>query len=134
MSYPPTEKEDDVKKMVEDHVKKAADADHWLRENPPEIKWEGIRATPWVVDSNDPIVKMTAQYIEEIAGLKPFIGGLPIQCDFRLLGKYADTPEVLFGPLAANLHMPDENVDVESLIETTKIVALILADWCGFET
>jgi acetylornithine deacetylase len=134
ISYPPTEKEDDVKKIVEEHIKKAADSDHWLGENPPEIEWGGVRAIPAVIDSNHPITKMTAKYIEEIAGVKPFIGGFPIQCDFRLLLRHADTNQVLFGPLGQNLHCAEENVDIESLIEVTKIVALILADWCGYET
>jgi len=133
ISFPPYEKAEAVKKIVEEHIKKAADSDHWLSENPPEIEWFGVKATPSVVDSNHPLAKMTQHYIEEIAGVKPFIGGIPMHCDFRYPAIYANTPQIMFGPFGDRLHGVDEYVDIESLVTATKITALIIADWCGYE-
>ena len=38
---------------------------------------------------------------------------------------------MIFGPDGDGLHGDDEYVDVESLIETTKVIAATTIDWCG---
>jgi acetylornithine deacetylase len=38
---------------------------------------------------------------------------------------------VIFGPSGDGFHGVDEYVDIESLVETTKVIAASVIDWCG---
>ena len=39
-------------------------------------------------------------------------------------------PATCYGPIGGNLHAPDEWVDLESVRETTLVLALAAAEWC----
>lgn len=51
--------------------------------------------------------------------------------DARFYNLYFGTPATCYGPLGGNLHAPDEWVDLESLLNTTRVLALTTLDWCG---
>jgi len=51
--------------------------------------------------------------------------------DARFFGLYADTPALVYGPTAENIHGFDERVEIESIRRLTRTVALFIADWCG---
>lgn len=55
----------------------------------------------------------------------------PFPCDLFAFQKYGSTPGVIFGPAGGNLHGPDEWVDIESMVKTTKALCGFLAEWCG---
>jgi acetylornithine deacetylase len=51
--------------------------------------------------------------------------------DARLFNLYYDVPTTCDGPLGGNLHAPDEWVDLESVRQVTKVLAITAMDWCG---
>jgi acetylornithine deacetylase len=51
--------------------------------------------------------------------------------DARAFVVHGATPATCYGPIGANLHAPDEWVDLESVKATTLVLALAAADWCG---
>lgn len=51
--------------------------------------------------------------------------------DQWLLNLYGGTPTVQFGPGGGNAHSPDEFIYISELINSTKILALTLMEWCG---
>ncbi len=53
--------------------------------------------------------------------------------DARFFGQYQDTPGLVYGPMAENIHNFDERVNLESLRNITQIIALFVASWCGLE-
>ena len=51
--------------------------------------------------------------------------------DARAFVVHDATPATCYGPIGANLHAPDEWVDLESVKATTLVLALAAAEWCG---
>ena len=69
-----------------------------------------------------------------------FLGGnwwlfavLLLAPDLSFFGLYADTPALVYGPLAEDIHGFDERVNLTSLRRITQGIALFIADWCGVE-
>jgi acetylornithine deacetylase len=69
-----------------------------------------------------------------VTGEKPQITGRQGAADTRYLIKYGNTPSVIFGPgLTDQMHATNEWVDINYLIDATKILSLTIMDWCGYE-
>ena len=67
-------------------------------------------------------------------GREPQITGRQGAADIRYLIKYGQTPTVIFGPgMTEQMHANSEWVDVNDVINATKILALTVLDWCGYE-
>ncbi len=132
VGWPPGEEITDVKNEIEQVIEKTVEADPWLRKN-TKLKWIGIQANPHEQDINHPIVQTVKKYAEEVTGEKvQFSGGEGI-CDARYYVLYANIPAFHFGPVGVNLHSPDEYTEINSVIEVTKVLALTILDWCGYE-
>ncbi|KXA89582.1 hypothetical protein AKJ57_05150 [candidate division MSBL1 archaeon SCGC-AAA259A05] len=120
----------EVKKEFKEYIQKICSEDAWLKENPPEIEWFGLWAESSAIEKNSPIVK-TVQKNAKKVGLSPIPVGSG-GSDLRCLTKYANTPSILYGPSGSSIHGVDEYLDIDSLIETSKVITLTVADWCGF--
>lgn len=133
IGWPPREELEDVKKQVEDAIYRVAEEDPWLRENPPRIKWFGWRARPHEQDVNHPIVQTVTKFVKELTGKKTkFIGG-SAGLDTRHYVLHGKIPAICLGPRGSGLHSADEYVEIDSVVETAKILALTILDWCGYE-
>lgn len=55
----------------------------------------------------------------------------PAATDARFYGLYADTPALVYGPVCEGAHGHDERVDLGSVLDLTKVIAVFIADWCG---
>jgi acetylornithine deacetylase len=53
--------------------------------------------------------------------------------DTRFYGLYYNIPSLCFGATGAAMHGFNEYVDLESLRQSTKAIALFVAEWCGLE-
>ena len=53
--------------------------------------------------------------------------------DVRFFNLYRGTPATCYGPVGAKLHAPDEWVDLGSVKDVTKVLALTAMDWCGVQ-
>ena len=63
-------------------------------------------------------------------------GGLPVEgaafaCDTFIFNLHSDTPALIWGPEGANVHAPDEYVEIEALMDLVKMYALTMVEWCG---
>jgi len=54
--------------------------------------------------------------------------------DARVFALYADTPCLVYGPLADSIHGFNERVSIEAIRRITKTLALFTANWCGLES
>jgi acetylornithine deacetylase len=57
--------------------------------------------------------------------------GAPFSCDLFAFKKYGSTNAVIFGPVGGNLHAPDEWVDIDSVLTTTKVLIDFIVKWCS---
>ena len=51
--------------------------------------------------------------------------------DTRFYGLYYGIPSFCIGPRAQNIHGFDERVELDSIRQLTKVLALFIAGWCG---
>ena len=120
-----------VEARFKDHLLGAAKRDPWLSENPPDISFYAFRAEGCVVDEDEPVVAALARSHREVTGEAPDLFPFTGTTDARFFNLYHGIPATCYGPAGANLHAPDEWVDLESVREVTKVLALSAIDWCG---
>lgn len=132
VGWPPKEKMEDVKKEIEETVEKVSQSDSWLKNNPPNIEWFGWRANPSEQNRSHPVVQIVARNIKEITGNNVMFTGGSAGLDTRFFILYAGMPAITFGPRGYNIHGVDEYVELASIVETAKILALTILEWCGY--
>ena len=137
--HSPDEDPDDVKMEVTEFVLQAARLDPWLKENPPEIKWN-FNWPATSIDPGHPIVRnMLAAHervtidTAEIASHAQLQGFCAVD-DASWLNA-AGIPSVTYGPGSLHhAHSENEFVPIEDVITATKVYAVAAMNWCGYET
>ncbi len=132
ISYLPWEKEEDIKKEVEEAVEEIAHKDEWLREHPPRVEWFGWRAQPWVQDPEVPAIRRFRKSASEILSETPEVTASTAGLDTRFAPLFG-VPSFVFGPTGGLLHSSNEYVELDSVIQTIKILATFIVDWCDVE-
>ncbi|MBM4448330.1 MAG: ArgE/DapE family deacylase [Chloroflexi bacterium] len=130
LSYLPAETADEVKQQVAQAIKKTADDDQWLSQHPPEIIWYERRAEAWEQKPEDPFVQAFKSTADSTLGSDTEIVGATWGMDTRL-APYFNMPAISFGPNGGNIHGVNEYVDINSVIDCTKVLAAFIVDWCG---
>lgn len=130
----PGEDTNQVKNSFRDHILTFAKTDPWLKNHLPEIRYLGYCGDPAEIPRDHPIVTTLGQKFKNVTGENPQITGRQGAADTRYLIKYGNTPTVIFGPgLTEQMHATNEMVNVEDIITVTKILALTIMEWCGYE-
>lgn len=134
IEYVPGEQYVDVCKQFHDAVGEACDNDTWLNTHRPKIEWFGLIYEPAETASNSQIVSTIVNSYVSITGSRPRINGFEAGTDMRIMTNGFGIPGVIFGPGDLEMaHAPNEYVDIEQLVQATKIIALTVASWCGVE-
>jgi len=129
ISHVPGEEFDEVKGQLQRAIEAVAQQDEWLSEHPPEIIWFGVSMDGWEQDPNDPLIKAFKAAADGITGSNTDFAGVTWGLDTRL-AQYFGMPALSFGPNGANIHGVDEYVDLDSVIDCTKILASFIIEWC----
>ncbi len=131
LKYLPDENQEDVRREFEDFVHHWAATDSWLRDHPPEIEWEigGLRFPPVSTPEDHPLVQSMLAARKQL-GHTPELGGyIAVSDAAHYAGAGVDC--VIFGPSGDGYHATDEHVEVESLINCSKVIAAAVLEWCG---
>ncbi len=130
----PGEETEEVKRSFVEHITIFSKTDPWLKNQPPEVKFIGYCGEPAEIPADHPIVKTVSKSFTSVTSSKPRITGRQGAADTRYLIKYGNTPTVIFGPgLTEQMHATNEWADIDYLITATKVLALTIMDWCGYE-
>lgn len=121
---------DQVQTQFKSFLLEAASKDEWLSKNLPEISFYAFRADGCTISRHQPIMATLNRSHQRVTGRDVEIHTETATSDMRVFNQYG-IPATWYGPIAGNLHAPDEWVDLESLRETTKVLALAVMDWCG---
>ena len=120
-----------VRREVEDTIAQAARKDAFLAANPPQVVYHGFQAEGYELPAGTEAQATLARCHERVPGAPlGTIASTPPPAA-RFSGLYADTPALVYGPTAENIHGFDERVEIESIRRLTRTVALFIADWCG---
>jgi len=90
-----------------------------------EIHFEGFRARAYAQPTTGPLVDAVLAAHRGVTGSDADAVAFTATNDSR----FVDGPCLCYGPIADNLHGTDEWVDVESLVQTATVVALVAAGW-----
>ena len=105
-----------------------------LSANPPEIGWHGFLSRGYVLRGGEEGQATLETAHRTVHGAALARTPLTAVTDSRFRGLYDDTPGLVYGPIAENIHGYDERVDIDSIRRCTQAMALFIADWCGVET
>ena len=133
--YLPGEKKTAVQQEVEDKIRRASQADEWLRKYPPTIQWEPEPETyqfiPSDLDTGEPGVKTLMECYHQATGKELSTGGRGVIVDSGWFSA-AGIPVATYGPGDAYwAHRIDERVTLEALNDYCRTLALFLCRWCG---
>ncbi|MBI3126875.1 MAG: ArgE/DapE family deacylase [Candidatus Tectomicrobia bacterium] len=134
MATVPGEDHAAAKRSLVDQVARAAQADPWMKNHPPEVHFVGYYAEAAAIPPDHPIVRTVARSYREVTGQEPEISGRQGAADIRFLSGVGKIPTVIFGPgPTTQMHANNEWVAVDDLIDATKTLVLSICDWCGAE-
>jgi acetylornithine deacetylase len=126
----PGQKPEEMRRLVEDAVAKAAAASPRLADNPPRVRYDGFSCEGSVVDEDDPLVASLSDAYERLHGERPAAVATTATTDARHFVR-AGVPAVCFGPRAERIHGIDERVSLRSVVESAQVLGLFIKDWCG---
>lgn len=131
--YPGVEPKDAAAE-IEAAIRRAAAADPFLSNSPPEVIFNGFFAKGYVLEEDTEAEATLSRSFEQAyegERLKSFT--TPGYLDGRVFVLYGECPCLVFGPRSESIHGFDERVSLESVRRVTKTIALFIADWCGVE-
>ena len=95
------------------------------------VEWRGFHAHGFELARDEPILDVLGRAHEQVHGTPLEYLAFTGTTDARAFVVHDATPATCYGPIGANLHAPDEWVDLESVKATTLVLALAAAEWCG---
>jgi acetylornithine deacetylase len=101
-----------------------------MKEHPSQIDISWVCGAE--IDEDEEIVQTAIESAKEL-GFKAKTKGLGSLTDAIHLINYSHIPTISIGPeTLENAHAPDEYVEIDQLISSTKVLALIILRWCGY--
>jgi acetylornithine deacetylase len=131
LKYLPNEEPKNVRRAFEDFVHHWSQQDPWTAEHPAAVQWElaGLTFPPFDTAPDHPLVASIAKHSAAL-GMHTPITGFPAVCDGAFYRDHGATP-IIFGPIGADAHGPNEWVAIDSLINVAKVMAATAIEYCG---
>jgi acetylornithine deacetylase len=130
IGWPPGESCEEIIKQVEEAIRTAAQNDEWLKKNPPIVQWFGWRARPHELNPKIEFIQTVAKDVINVSGCTPTFTGGSAGLDTRHFVHHG-IPAVTCGPKTERIHSFDEIVHIDSIVQTTQVIASTMIDWCG---
>ena len=128
----PGESIDDARKALEKAITEAALNDPWMKENPPVVEWFEGQFESGETAVDHPLIETLGNCHKLVTGNSTKIRGVTYGSDLRLFTNHGKMPAVLYGPGDVSLaHAANEYVEIEEVITATKVIALMIIQWCG---
>jgi acetylornithine deacetylase len=95
------------------------------------VEWRGFQANGFALSRDEPIFEVLGRAHSAVHGAPLEFLSFTGTTDARAFVVHDATPATCYGPIGGNLHAPDEWVDLESVRNTTLVLALAAAEWCA---
>ena len=122
-----------IRAQLEDCIRKAAQANPYLANSPPEIVYHGFQAEGYVLKDADLPIAVLDRSHRAVTGEALRQQAITGTTDARFFGLYAGIPGLVYGPRSESIHGYDERVSLSSTLRVTQAIALFIAEWCGVE-
>ncbi len=131
MGVAPGEEVKEGRRMLEQHIEKLSNDDHWMKDHKPEIEWFGTFGHSAEIKETHPIVCVSKKAYSNVMNEEPRVSGTEWSTDASFITKHAETPTIVFGP-GECAHVVDEYISIEMLMNYEKILAEIVLNWCDY--
>ncbi len=111
-----------VREMEEFIEKLSLDSDFQVSSKSPSYN-------PFTLSDSEPIMRAFSDSYEDVVGTGPTFGYIRNIMDANIFVNRAGIPTLVFGPRGGRMHAPDEFVEIESLVRTTKIYLRTIIDY-----
>jgi len=129
----PNERQKDIRKEFEEFVHNFSQADPWLKENPIKVQWElgGLYFPPMDTPIDHPLIQSLIKHNQKNIS-SPTIKAFEAVAD---VSHYAGAGVAgsMYGSTGDGFHGIDEYVEIQSMINTTEIIAKVMIDICGIK-
>ena len=96
----------------------------------PKVEWFGWQTSPWQQDPEHPFVQTLLEASGEVYGQPSQLIGRASGLDSRFAPDFG-MAAACTGPKGGNIHGIDEYVELDSVVDITKVVGLAMLKWCG---
>lgn len=133
VSYLPGRTRQSVCSEVEDHIRRAAEADTWLRKHPLTVVWQPPEfpneTAPSDVDRAGPAVELLGACHRSVLGSDLELGRFGFASDVGWLYQ-AGIPAVCYGPGDPTIaHGVDERMPVHLVVQYAAVLSRFIAQW-----
>lgn len=97
----------------------------------PVVSWIGFEADGHVFAPGSAAEATLADIHRQVIGTPLETVAMMATSDARIYDHYHGIPALCYGPTAVGMHAPGEGIYLESLRQTTEIIALFISRWCG---
>lgn len=129
--FMPDEDFEEVKAEFEAFLHSFAGTDPWMRDNPPKVEWDmfGLNFPPMNTPVDHPLTRSLVNRATQVQSNAPVIKGFEAVTDAAHYAGAGVMP-VIYGPSGDGFHGNDECVEIDSLVESTKVIAAAVIDMC----
>jgi acetylornithine deacetylase len=124
----------DAAREIEQRIAAFARSDNAFANTPPKITFNGFFAEGYRLKPGSEAEATLGRAHEAVFGRPLGRGVSTAYLDARVYALYDKIPTLNYGCKGENIHGYDERVSLLSAKETTKAMALFVAEWCGTET
>jgi acetylornithine deacetylase len=97
---------------------------------PPAVEY-AVRWLPGsAIEESVPLVKEFGECAAAVLRAAPPVVGIEGPCDMYVFHGFG-IPAILWGPIGANAHGPDEYVELDSVFAAARALLLFVCRWCG---
>jgi acetylornithine deacetylase len=114
-------------------VEQAAKAHPFLAQSPPQVVWSGFLSPGYELTGAEASEAVLRTAYDMVYGGSLEDVYFTALTDTRFYGLYYAIPALCFGAKAEAMHGFNERVELASLKQVTKTLALFIAGWCGVE-
>ena len=111
----------------------AAGADARLRGARLALAFRGFMADGCVFPADQPISQAVSALHQDVSGTPLRSYNATGLTDARFYALYQGTQATCYGPDGDSIHGIDESVGLDSVQDVTRVLALLIAGWCGVE-
>jgi acetylornithine deacetylase len=82
------------------------------------------------LDAGHPLVAKFRTSAGQVLAQQTAVEGIEGPCDMFVFHEFG-IPALLWGARGGNTHMPDEYVEIDSMVDAAKVLLRFVCDWCG---
>ena len=117
---------------LEETIQLTAASDPWLSQHLPRVEWFEGQFESGETPLDHPLIQQLSAAHQHVAGSAPTLRGVTYGSDMRLFTNHAKIAATHYGPGDVGMaHAVNEFVPLDEVMTATKVVANMIALWCG---